>query len=69
MDISDRAVPLPEGAKLDEAKAKFENGVIEITVPVPTQKEKRRQIPIEATTPAQGQAPAQTQSGSSPKAA
>lgn len=64
-----RAIPLPEGAKVDEAKAKFENGVIEVTVPVPAQKEKRRQIPIEATTPAQGQTPAQTQSGSSPKAA
>jgi HSP20 family protein len=43
-----RAIPLPEGAKVEEAKAKFENGMIEVTVPVPAQKEKRRQVPIEA---------------------
>ena len=48
-----RAVPLPEGAKTEEAKARFENGVVEITVPVETPKEKRRQIPIESGTSAQ----------------
>jgi HSP20 family protein len=55
-----RAIPLPEGAKVDEAKARFENGVIEVTVPVQAQKEKRRQIPIES---------AAAPSGSSGKAA
>ena len=65
-----RAIPLPEGAQVDEAKAKFENGVLEVTVPVQAQKEKRRQIQIEASTPAPaGSAPAPAQAGPSGKAA
>jgi HSP20 family protein len=43
-----RAIPLPEGAKAEEAKAKFENGVLEVVVPVQAAKETRRQIPIES---------------------
>ncbi len=42
-----RAVPLPEGAKTDEARANFENGVLEVTVPTPEQRSKRREIPIQ----------------------
>jgi HSP20 family protein len=45
-----RAIPLPEGAKVEEARAKFVNGVLEVTVPVQEQKEKRREIPIEGAT-------------------
>jgi HSP20 family protein len=48
-----RVIPLPEGTKADEAKAKFENGMLEVTIPVEEQKEERRQIPIEQTTAAQ----------------
>ena len=51
-----RAIPLPEGAKAEEAKAKFENGLLEVTVPVQEQKEKRREIPIESA-PSQSGAP------------
>jgi HSP20 family protein len=47
-----RSIPLPEGANIEQARAKFENGVLEVTVPVPEQKNKPRQIPIEATTAA-----------------
>ena len=43
-----RSVPLAERARIDEAKAKFENGVLEVTVPAPTQQSQRREIPIEA---------------------
>jgi HSP20 family protein len=43
-----REIPLPESARSDEARAKFENGVLEITVPVEEQRSKRREIPIEA---------------------
>jgi HSP20 family protein len=35
-----RVIPLPEGADIDQAKAAFNNGVLEITVPVPDQPEK-----------------------------
>jgi HSP20 family protein len=41
-----RLIPLPENAKVDEARASFHNGVLEVTVPVPESESKRRQIPI-----------------------
>ena len=47
-----RAIPLPEGAKVDEAKAKFEKGVLEITVPLEEPRNQTREIPIEASSPA-----------------
>jgi len=43
-----RAVALPEGAQMDQAKAEFNNGVLEIKVPIPQEESKRRQIPIES---------------------
>jgi HSP20 family protein len=42
-----RSIPLPEGAKVDQAKAKFHNGVLEVTIPVPEQQSNRRTIPVE----------------------
>jgi HSP20 family protein len=39
-----RLIPLPEGANPDQAKAQFENGVLEITVPIP--ESRRRNLPI-----------------------
>lgn len=41
-----RAIPLPGGAKIDDARAKFENGVLEVTVPTKEPKSKRREISI-----------------------
>jgi len=41
-----REIPLPEGAKVDQAKAQFKNGVLEVTLPVPERKNNRREIPI-----------------------
>jgi HSP20 family protein len=41
-----RLIPLPEDAQIDQAKASFSNGVLEVTVPVPEPANKRRQIPI-----------------------
>ncbi len=43
-----RVIPLPEDAKLDQAKAQFNNGVLEVTIPVPESEHTRRQIPIES---------------------
>jgi len=51
-----RLIPLPDSAKIDDAKANFKNGVLEINVPVPESAAKRRQIPI--STSAQNQAKA-----------
>jgi len=43
-----REIPLPQGAKADQAKAQFTNGLLEITIPVPESQRRTRQIPIEA---------------------
>ncbi len=44
-----RAVPLPEGANADQARAQFKDGVLEVTIPVP-QSASRRIIPVEGET-------------------
>jgi HSP20 family protein len=43
-----REIPLPQGAKAEEAKAQFNNGVLEVTVPIPESQRRTRQVPIEA---------------------
>jgi HSP20 family protein len=43
-----RSIPVPEGVNIEEARARFENGVLEVTVPVREQRTRRREIPIEA---------------------
>jgi HSP20 family protein len=45
-----RVVPLPEGADPDSAEARFENGVLEISVKTPP-REKARQIEIKTGAP------------------
>jgi len=43
-----RSIPLPEGAKTDQAKAELTDGVLKVSVPVPEAKKKTtRQVPIE----------------------
>ena len=42
-----RSIPLPEGAKTDDVKAEFQNGVLQITVPLEQPKSNRRQIQIQ----------------------
>jgi HSP20 family protein len=42
-----RLIPLPEDANIDQAKANFNNGVLEITIPAPQARHTRKQIPIE----------------------
>ena len=42
-----RSIPLPEGANVEQAQAKFHNGVLEISIPVPEQQSNRRTIPVE----------------------
>jgi len=43
-----REIPLPEGANVEQAKAQFNNGMLEITIPVPEQTSKAREIPIQS---------------------
>jgi HSP20 family protein len=42
-----RTIALPKGAKTEEAAAKFADGVLEVTVPVPEIATRRKEIPIQ----------------------
>jgi HSP20 family protein len=41
-----REIPLPEGVQAEQARAQFQNGVLEVSIPVAQQASKRREIPI-----------------------
>jgi len=60
-----RAISLPEGSNAEQASAEFENGVLNIRIPIPQAKQTTRQIPIggsqEQRRPAATQAAGQTQ--------
>jgi HSP20 family protein len=52
-----RSIPLPKGAKADDVKATFNNGVLEVTVPLPAaEKSNGRKIPIQDAAPAKSAA-------------
>jgi HSP20 family protein len=44
-----RAIPLPEGADVENARAEFKDGVLQISVPVAEAKSNARQIPIQTS--------------------
>jgi HSP20 family protein len=46
-----RAVPLPEGVKPEEVKATFADGVLEVTVPLPSRPEAAKPKKIEIQAP------------------
>ena len=56
-----RAIPLPDGAQTEQARAEFQNGVLRITIPVPQANNNTRQIPVQASSSAQGQSSGQKQ--------
>lgn len=64
-----RFIPLPEGAKVDQAQANFRNGVLQVTIPVPESQQNRRQIPISTSAPAQSSSSQQASSGSQSRTA
>jgi HSP20 family protein len=69
-----RAIPLPDGAKTDQARAVLQNGVLEVTVPMEEQKSQGRQVPIDrgaqaAGASGQSQATSSGSPGTSEKAA
>lgn len=59
-----RTIPLPEGAQVDQAKASFRNGLLEVMVPVPQRASGRRPVAIESESEP-GTAASQTASGES----
>jgi HSP20 family protein len=42
-----RVIPLPQGANADQARAQFKDGVLEVSIPVPQEQRRSRQIQIE----------------------
>jgi HSP20 family protein len=54
-----RSIALPEGANVDQARAEFNNGVLQISVPIPEAKQ-ARQIPIQTGSPERRQVAAET---------
>jgi HSP20 family protein len=64
-----RTVPLPEGAKTDQARTRFDNGVLEITIPSEQAKSQRREIPIEGSGKSASSSTASSKTGSTGKAA
>lgn len=47
-----RTLPLPDGVKVEEAKATIKDGVLEVTIPAPKIEETKRTLTIEEPTPA-----------------
>jgi HSP20 family protein len=43
-----RRIPIPEGADPEQAKARFHDGVLEVSIPAPKRESNRRQIQIES---------------------
>jgi HSP20 family protein len=43
-----RSVPLPEGARTDQAKAELKDGILKVTLPVQEPKKKSRQVSVAA---------------------
>jgi HSP20 family protein len=41
-----RAIPLPEGVSADQCEATFKDGVLEVSLKAPQQREKSKQIPV-----------------------
>ncbi len=44
-----RLIPLPETAKLDQARAEFHNGELRIRIPAPARQRNSREVPISKT--------------------
>jgi HSP20 family protein len=42
-----RSILLPEGAKIDQTAAQFNNGVLEVSVPIPEVKKASKEIPVQ----------------------
>jgi HSP20 family protein len=42
-----RTIPLPEGVEAEQVQAKFQNGVLEVTMPIPRQAQRGRRVEIQ----------------------
>jgi HSP20 family protein len=62
-----RLIPLPEGANVDQAQARINNGVLEVTIPMAESRRQRRSIPVETGAGKTADEQAQTTTGGSGK--
>lgn len=62
-----RSIPLPEGIDADNAEAKFDNGVLEITMPMPKQMSNRRSLEIGSSSKSSENKKSETKSKSANK--
>jgi HSP20 family protein len=60
-----RAITLPEGIRPEQVNAKFDNGLLEVSVPVPQNQANRRQIPVQTGSSTGGRPSQSTTSGAS----
>lgn len=44
-----RTIPMPDDANVEQAKARFENGLLTVSVPVSETQQRRHEIPIESS--------------------
>ena len=58
-----RVVALPEGTDPDKAEARYENGVLEVSIPVPVTQARGRRIEIQSGAKREGQPPPQIKEG------
>jgi HSP20 family protein len=42
-----RSIPLPEGANVEQARARYDNGILEVSIPVAKSQSNSRQLPVE----------------------
>lgn len=49
-----RQIPLPQGVNTEQVTAQFQNGVLEVSMPMPSQQVRGRQIDIQSGTSTQG---------------
>jgi len=60
-----RAIPLPEGVNEDQISATFNDGVLEVRVPLPQEQQRRgRRIEINSQSQSKSQSPSPSQSPS-----
>ena len=65
-----RTIPMPDDVNVEQAKARFENGLLTVSVPVSeTPQQRRREIPIESTTTQSSRKEMSATETSAPKAA
>ena len=50
-----RSIVLPDGVETEAVKASFDNGVLEVTMPVPKQRQSGRSVPIGAKPPSKAE--------------